>query len=114
MAVDMVVEAFCRAFQCGARVMWEERTIRGPAGALAGLREEPEATRAVMRRAQMFRSEFLKGGRELPGFKMPGVIPHHGCCHSCGEPQADGGRCATCVIAVYVALDLMPPRISGE
>jgi len=103
--------AFRQALEGGARIEWDERRIKGSHGALAGLREEPEATRAIMRRAEVFHAALQQHGAQLPIL----TIPHkkrsgHGTCYSCGETHVNGGRCPACAIAVYLALNVMPPE----
>ena len=111
MVASPAVEVLRRVLESGARVVWEERVIRGPRWAIALLEEEPEAKRAIMRRAETFRAQLRERGRELPSLTMPDALSTRAdSCYSCGESNTRGGRCMLCVVAVYVALDLVPPR----
>jgi hypothetical protein len=118
MVAAVAIERVCTALEQGARIVWEERarivweerTIRGPRGVVTRLTEEPRAVRALMRRASIFREELQDRGPDLPRLILSGVKAEEGACYSCGEPHPHGGRCPACAVAVYLALDLVPPR----
>jgi hypothetical protein len=111
MVATPAVEVLRRVLESGARVIWEERVIRGPRWAITLLAEEPEAKRAIMRRAETFRAQLRERGQELPSLRMSDAQSiRTDSCYSCGESNTRGGRCMLCLVAVYVALDLVPPR----
>lgn len=108
-----------RALADGGRVVWDPperpRLRVTPAWAVL-LRNDTGAVRAVLERAVCFRHQ-IEASRYRPGLPCL-ILPHapaprHGACISCGAPVGHGWRCAPCLVAVYIALEAVPPSDLG-
>jgi hypothetical protein len=72
------------------------------------LKETPEFSREVLRRAALFRQQVATPD-VVPFLRLPGVTGSAGDCLSCGVPAA-GLRCPVCRLAAWLALDMTPPE----
>jgi hypothetical protein len=98
-----------RALRRGVRVVWNPAPkYRGPAEAIALVKETPEFAREVLRRAALFRQQVATPG-VIPFVRLPNVTGWAGGCLSCGVPAA-GLRCQACQLAAWLALDMTPPE----
>ena len=102
-----MVSALARALAEGAAVAWDDpdrpRLVNVSAERSAELRCDPDAVRAVLRRAVAFRRAIPASGA-VPLLRMTDAAEVPGACFSCGEPSASW-RCRPCLLAAYIALD---------
>jgi hypothetical protein len=114
------VVVLVEAVRSGVRLVWDPPRYRGPAIALAKVKQSPDAARQVLRRAAAFRTqlEAWRGSSRIgvPVLVLPEApVPTIGQCISCGEPiAAQAWRCAVCLLAVELVLGLTPVGMDGR
>jgi hypothetical protein len=99
--------------------IWDPPRFRGPADALAFLKETPDTAREVLRRAEVFRRQaeaWAAADRSgVPLLTLPEAPgPCVGACLSCGLALAESGwRCGLCRHAVEIVLGVSPLEEPG-
>ena len=111
------VAVLAEAVRLGVRVVWDAHPPRfqGPTNVLA--KEYSTTAREVLRRATTFRVQLgtwiQSGHTGVPILALPDApAPVLGRCISCGTAIAESAwRCAICVLAVELVLELTPVRV---
>jgi hypothetical protein len=108
--LDVVVEALRTR---RLRVLWGPIRFVGLPAAVLPLKEFATVSREVLLRAQAFREQL-----RTPDMSLLLVLPDMppvgtDQCISCGVPIPCGFRCEVCLVAVWIALGLMPEDLGS-
>ena len=115
--------ALGEALARGGRVVWdppERPRLLVPRELRPTVEADREAVRAIMERAAVFREQaqrFIREGRGFPFLALPEAKGRDGGCLSAGASvdEARHFRCPLCMVAVRIALDMLPtPREAGR